>query len=1577
MRLSAKGERLRVSAPKGTLTTTLREQIANHKQEILALLRSGAATFNANSVIRPVGSNDPSPLSFAQQRLWFLDQFETHSSVFNLCRAFRISGPLHLRALEASLNEILRRHEALRTKFMLVDGLPLLTVASVEYLTIPLLDLPVRSEGERQSQSRRLILEETKRPFDLPEGRLLRVRLLRVGEDKYLLMFVTHHLVADAWSMGIFMRELWSFYDDYRNGRQPRLPAPACRYRDYALWQRQRLQDEILQSQLLYWKGRLAGVPVLDLPSDRPRASKQSFEGARVEFAIPKQLTGALNELSKREGATLFMTLLAAFQVLLHRYSGQEDIVVGTPVANRDRIEFENLIGLFVNTLALRANLSGAPSFKEALRRVREVCLDAYAHQKIPFEKVVEELHPQRELNRNPLFQVMFVLQNTPRHAARPADLTVDSIEVDGGTAQFDLSLYLRERSGRLLGFFEYATDLFERRAIERMTAHFQKVLEEIATDPYQSIATLSLLNDAERQRLLIEWNDTQANYPGSACIHELFEAQAKRTPDAIALEFGDDKMTYEELNRRSDRLAGELAHFGVGPEKLVGVMVERSFELIISLLGIFKAGGAYLPLDPTYPKERLSFMLNDAEASVLITQRRYSSYLFNYYGKVLVIDESVQNERVAKPIPNSGVGPDNAAYVIYTSGSTGTPKGVVGLHRGAVNRFNWMWMTYPFSAGEKCCLKTSLSFVDSVWEIFGALLQGVPTVIIPEPIAMEPELLTRYLGAHRVTRLVLVPSLLRELLAQGEVLRKRLARLRFCISSGEVLTAELARRFRELLPNCRLINLYGSSEVAGDVTSYEVDGDPHDSSIPIGRPIANTQVYVLDPSLQAVPLGVRGELYVGGANLARGYLRRRDLTEQRFIENPFSITKTARLYRTGDLVRYRADGNMEFLGRMDNQVKIRGCRVELAEVEAVLASHPAVRECAVIAREENSHASRAHENSDSTNADGNGFRLVAYVVARDSRPGFHQLRSFLAEKLPDYMIPSDFVLLDGLPWLPNGKLDRRALEQSNIAPFSSSKIIERARTEIESLIAAVWEGVLKVQNIGAADNFFELGGHSLLAAQVVARLREAFSKPITLRDLFAAPTVAGLARAVESTLRADRAEKLPPITPAPCKGPMPVSRAQEQLFLFSQLFGGGDFLNMPYAYRLNGPLDVAALERSIGEIVRRHEVLRSCFREEPRGPVQSVRRRVRIHLPLIDLSTLPEKQRQIKLEEISRKDADRSFDVEEAPLFRTKLLRLADDEHVLLITFHHLICDQWSTAVFRRELAALYRAFSKGMPSPLKDLPVQFTDWVRWQREILKNDFLDRQIEYWRNQLSGPSAPLNLHGGKKAAKSVHYRSARHPIEIGPVLLARINSLAHEHNCTPFMILIAALNLLLHRRTGQTDIRIATLSANRGPDGTEDLIGYLVNTLVLRTRLRADMSNVDLLKTVREVCLEAYAHQDVPFEHLESLLHSGREERRRPLYQVMLNYRNFSSPAEQAGGLTIASWSGKNRAADPGIGISRLDVNIHLHEVSTKLTGAVNYKTDLFDQRAIAEFVASYIHILADMTERSGRQFSR
>ena len=1093
------------------VTSDTSKRIANLSPEKRALLelrlmKKDKLTAKDEKIFRR-GAIAQCPLSFSQQRLWLLDQFDPGNSAYNITKAFRLMGLLDVTAIEKSLNEIVQRHESLRTTFSTVQGEPVQIIAPTLTLTVPLTDLRKLAANDQEAELRRMITREARRPFDLFCGPLLRAALLRVNDKDHVLVLTLHHIVTDGWSMRVLFRELSVLYTAFCTGSAPRLSELPVQYADFAVWQRQWLQSEILEGQLSYWKEQLVGAPpYLELPTDRPRPAIQAYRGSCHSLILPPSLTRRLKTLSREEGVTIFMILLAGFKVLLYRYTGQGDIILGSPVANRTRVEIEELIGFFVNTLILRTDLSGNPTFRQLLGRVREVCLGAYAHQDLPFEKLVEEFQPKRTLSHSPLFQVMFNLQNTPKSNLQLPGLTVSPLEVDTEAAKFDLTLLLVEDSEAIRGELEYDTELFDAATIERLAGHYQTILEGIVVNPEQRLSELLVLTPAELNQLLVEWNDTKAEYPTDKCIHELFEEQVEQTPENVAVVFEGEQLSYRELNRRANQLAHHLQSLGVGPGSRVGIWMERSLELMVALVGTLKAGGAYVPLDPNYPQDRLSFMLGDAQVPALLTRERFLKDLPEYAGHVVCMDrdgEAISRESEENLV--SRIGPNDAVYVIYTSGSTGTPKGVIGLHRGAVNRLNWMWRVYPFKGGEVCCQKTYLSFVDSVWEIFGPLLQGVPTVIISDDAVKDPQLLIEGLAANHVSRIVLVPSLLRVLLDSFGDLQKRLPELRLWVTSGEEIPVELAKRFGQAMPEARLINLYGSSEVSADVTCYEIGGDPLEQRVPIGRPIDNTQVHLLDEHLNPVPIGVHGELHVGGAGLARGYLNRPDLTAERFIANPFRLGEV--LFKTGDLGRRLADGSIEYLGRRDHQVKIRGFRVELGEVESQIKGLEAVSNCVVVLREDRP---------------GDQW-LVAYYVPRegDTVSGSH-VRRHLESKLPDYMVPQYFVELSSIPLTPNGKVDRKALPKPQ-ADSSSEQGYVAPRTETEQKIAGVWQQVLNREKVGVYDDFFEVGGHSLLATQVLSRVNRLFNMQLPLRRLLEARTVEALAEVVDTFFWAAR----------------------------------------------------------------------------------------------------------------------------------------------------------------------------------------------------------------------------------------------------------------------------------------------------------------------------------------------------------------------------------------------------------------------------------------------------------------------
>ncbi|MBD2775784.1 non-ribosomal peptide synthetase [Iningainema tapete] len=1082
----------------------LKSKLSPTKQALLEKRLRGKTETNSQLKVIPRRSHDPAPLSSTQARLWFLHQLDPKSPVYNELTCIRLLGTLNVVVLEQSLNEIVQRHESLRTNIEMVEGQPVQVIHPNVTVTLSVVHLHSLPEAVRQIEVERLTTELAHKPFDLTSDRLLRVTLLQTLEQEHLLVFVIHHIAADGWSMQVLLKELTILYKAFDTVQPSPLPALPIQYADFAIWQHQWLQQR-QQTQISYWKQQLADVPTVLLPNDRPRPPVQSFQGAVIPWKLSLSLTHRLRAMSNREGVTLFMTLLAAFQTLLYRYTQEDDICVGSPIANRNQTEIQGLIGFFVNTLVLRTNLSGNPSFLELLRRVREVCVGAYAHADLPFEQLVQELHPERNLSYMPFFQVMFVLLEDIHKELTLPGLTLSWHQMHSKTAKFDLTLYVIDGELELTGFLEYNTDLFNSETITRMVEHFQTLLESITANPQAKLSDLPLLTATELHTLIVEWNNTSTDWSSDVCIHELFEAQAAMTPDAIAVVFEEQKLTYRELNTRANQLAHYLRKLGVKPEVLVGICIERSPEMAIALLGILKAGGAYVPLDPAYPQQRLAFMLEDAKVSVLLTTQQANT-LGQHQAQIVYLDtdwDCIALESPHNPVNHCTT--DNLAYVIYTSGSTGKPKGVCGLHRGAVNRFQWMWQKYPFTPDEVCCQKTSLNFVDSVWEIFGPLLQGIPTVIVPDSVVLDPPKFVATLAHHNVTRLVLVPSLLRVLLENEDDLQLRLPKLKLWVTSGEAISIDLLQNFRLVMPNSTLLNLYGSSEVSADVTYKSIEPLASvQSRVAIGRPIANTQVYVLDKQQKPLPTGIPGELYVGGAGLARGYLNRPDLTNERFIPNPFTdFGFSGRLYKTGDRSRYLPNGDLEYLGRIDYQVKVRGFRIELGEIEAVLAQHPVVKQAVVIASPDEPSKQQ----------------LVAYVVSHPQQTvTVSELHHLLKQQLPEYMIPRAFVTLEALPLLPNGKIDRHALRVPDQTRPELQAIYQQPQTEIEKTIAQIWQEVLHFEGVGIHDNFFELGGHSLLLLQVHNKLRQIFPADLSILELFRYPTISSLAELLAKT---------------------------------------------------------------------------------------------------------------------------------------------------------------------------------------------------------------------------------------------------------------------------------------------------------------------------------------------------------------------------------------------------------------------------------------------------------------------------
>ncbi|MHC5915817.1 MAG: amino acid adenylation domain-containing protein, partial [Nostoc sp.] len=1042
-----------------------------------------------NQTIPQVANRESASLSFAQQRVWFLEQLQPNSPAYILSNAQRLMGKLNADVLQQSLDAIVVHHQALRTNFIKVDGSPIQVIGTprpVELKTIKV----------TQEQVESLLNQEAQRPFNLESDLMLRATLLQVDEHQHILLLVMHHIASDGWSTGILWQQLAAVYEAFLSGKPDPLPKLPIQYADFAVWQHQWLSGEILSGQINYWKTQLVGTnTVLELPTDRPRPPVQTYQGAVQSLMLPQTLSASLKELSHQQGVTLFMTLLAAFGTILHRYTGQEDILIGSPIAGRNQVETEGLIGFFVNTLAIRTQLSGNPSFRQLLSQVREVTLGAYAHQDLPFEKLVEELQPERNLSHSPLFQVMFAFHNTPRELWELPGLTITPLKVHSGAAKFDLTLDLEETSSGIKGGIEYNTDLFDATTIARMIGHFQTLLAGIVANPEQQISDLPLLTPAEQHQLLGEWNNTQTDYDLSQCLHQLFEAQVEKTPDALAVKFADKHLTYHQLNCRANQLAHHLQTCGVQADVLVAICVERSLEMVVGLLGILKAGGAYVPLDPEYPQERIAYMLEDCQAPVLLTQKSLVAHLPTSTQKICLDSDWETISQQSDGNPNSSIKPVDLAYVIYTSGSTGKPKGAMNSHRGICNRLLWMQDAYKLTQSDRVLQKTPFSFDVSVWEFFWPLLTGARLVMAQPGGQRDATYLINTIAQEEITTLHFVPSMLQIFLQTKGLERCGALKQVFC--SGEALPVDLQERFFDSM-GCELHNLYGPTEAAIDVTFWQCQRESNLKSVPIGRAIANTQLYILDSHFQAVPLGAIGELYIGGIGVARGYLNRPDLTAERFISHPFN--EGEKLYKTGDLARYLADGNIEYIGRIDHQVKIRGFRIELGEIETLLAQHPTIQQTVVTARVDHP------ENQ----------RLVAYIVPHpEQTPTTDELRHFLKQKLPEYMVPSAFVLLDTLPLTPNGKIDRRALPAPESTRLDTDNTYVAPRDQLEFKLTKIWSEILGVQPIGVRDNFFELGGHSILAVKLFWQIEKIFNTNLPLAILFQSGTVEALAKII------------------------------------------------------------------------------------------------------------------------------------------------------------------------------------------------------------------------------------------------------------------------------------------------------------------------------------------------------------------------------------------------------------------------------------------------------------------------------
>ncbi len=1525
------------TSPQDRLAGLSREQRALLFEQIRRRKEKERAAAPPDGIPRRPPGLDPLPLSFAQERLWFIDRLQPGLSAYNMPLALRISGETSPAIFAALLGEVVRRHEVLRTTFREVDGQPVQVVAPAGGWTLPLVDLSALPATLRGAQAEALAQEESDRPFDLARGPLLRATLLRLAPAEHaLLLDHAPRRLRRLVDGGTGPRDHRALRRRHRRRRRRR--SPSCRSSTRtspsgsAAGFAARSSSGSSPTGGRSWRALPAS---LDLPTDRPLPAARTYAGARLRAAFPAGFAADLARFARRHEATPFMVLLAAFQALLSRLTGQDDLAVGSPIANRNRAEIEPLIGFFVNTLVLRGDLAGDPSFQELLARVRKTTLEAYAHQDLPFEQLVEELRPERHLAVNPLFRVLFAVQNAPLGSVDLPGLTLSPLAFETTVAQFDFEVSFWDFGEGMRADISYSTELFDAPTPRRIAAHLEALLRGVMTDAGRRISAAPLLSSAERQQIVREWNDTGQAAAGVLLAHELAHEivawQAERSPDAIAVEHEDDLLSYRDLMAAARHLAAVLRAAGVGPDVPVGLWIGRSLALPVSVLAILEAGGACLPLDTTYPAERLALMIGDARPRLVLAGEEALADLppgLLDGVEVAILDrrgEVVSGPAVTAARTAVRPGPENLAYILYTSGSTGRPKGVALPHRALANMAAWTGEARP-DRGLRVLQFSPLGFDVSFEELFSTWASGGTLVMMPDELRRDPVALLSFLVEKRIERLFQPFVALQQLaeIARGQ--GGAPADLRELITAGEQLriTPAVAALFAG---GARLFNEYGPTETHV-TTAFLLHGPPDrwPALPPIGRPIANHRIHLLDHGRQAVPMGVPGELCIGGAGLARGYFGRPDLTADRFLPDPSGMERGARLYRTGDLARWLPSGDLEYLGRTDFQVKVRGYRVEPGEVEAAVAAHPSVRDAAVVARQDPP----------------GGLRLVAYVVWDGNGDGAAEagLREDLKARLPAPMIPVAFVELAALPLTPSGKLDRRALAGPAFAPQgaeAAAGYVEPA-TATEREIAAIWSEVLGAGRVGARDDFFELGGHSLMAVQILSRMRARLGVELPVRVLFETPRLADLARRADD---AQRGTGAPPMTRLGL-AEAPLSFAQTRLWFLERLEPESSVYTLPFAMRMRGELAPATLAVALGEVVRRHEALRTTFAERDGEPVQVIAPARRWTLPLADLGGLRADAREAEARRLAEAELSRPFDLERGPLFRAALLRLGAAEHILLLDVHHIVADGWSLGVLVREITTLYEAALAGAPSPLPELPIQYADFAVWQRSWLRGEELQRQIAYWRRRLDGSPAILELPADRPRPAAPTRRVGRVLAPLPADLSRELARFAQNSESTLFMLLLAGFQALLCRLTGQEDIPLGSPVANRNRAEIESLIGFFVNVLVLRGDVAGDPSFRDLLGQVRQTTLEAYAHQDLPFELLVEELRPQRHLAANPLFQVVCTVQNTPMGSLDLPGLSFAP-------LELAPSSTQFDLELTASESAGSLTLSFLYSTELFD----------------------------
>jgi len=1488
------------------------------------------------------------PLSPQQKHLWSLQEID-HGLAYRAQCAILIEGPLDFELLRASVQEVFARHEILRTTFHCPPGAtgPIQTISEVAPLSIARRDLSNGCLSDREATIDALFRKAGELRFDFASGPHSHLSLSCISNVMHVLLVNLSSLCADGVSLNNLVHEISASYSS-NDKRQEGAERP-LQYADLAEWQNEMLASPEGARGRDYWRRQIVSKSrLMRLDSEDGIPGKTGFLPNVLRIATDCDLAVEIEALTRRYKISAPAFFLSCWQSLLWRLTGQSELSIGVSCEGRTYEELQPAFGLFDKSLPVSFFVHGDIRFSEQIERTEESLGEAREHQEYfswepPLELIAEGSHRFCDVAFEYVSRAVWQSGGSP---------TFTICRQYACSDRFKVKLCCAEQAGKIRTEVYYDSNLFRAPDIGRLGAQFLALLKSAISNPEKTINELEILDEGEREHLLLKFSGTDSTYSDGLCIHQLFEKQVERTPDLIALVFGNKHLTYAQLNGRANQVANYLRRLGVGPEVPVAICMDRCLEMVVGLIGILKAGGAYLPLDPAYPKERLAFMLEDAGASLLLTSGHPRDRFPQQEVRVVRLDndeESITEESSENP-PNRTLS-SNLAYVIYTSGSTGQPKGVMVEHQGLSNTVKWLSETLGITSADSTLLKTPITFDAAGREIYPTLLTGARLIIAEPTSHRDCRYLAEELRDNGISILHSVPSFLRLLIEEPAFANAAVLRAVMC--GGEVLTPDTVKRFGQR-SSAQLYNVYGPTEAIIDSTYWLNDGIGNSATVSIGKPIPNARVYLLDAILRPVPIGVAGELHIGGVSLARGYLNRPDLTAEKFIPNPFANGPGARLYKTGDLARYLPDGNIQYLGRKDYQVKIRGVRIELGEIEAALAQHPSVGQAIVTIHE----------------YDSGEERLVSYVVAQPTYdPTAADLRGFLRDKLPEHMVPAAFVVLDSFPLTPNGKIDRWGLPTPEQGHFERRKGFVAFRNHTEELLIDVWAQVLGVERIGIHDNFFDLGGHSLLATQVMSRIREAFGVEIPLRRLFEAPTVAGLAESIDLARRSGHALKAPHLGPVSRDRRLPLSFAQQRLWFIDQLDPNTSVYNFPVAVRLKGSLNLEALERSLNEIVRRHEALRTTFSIVDGQPTQVIAPNLTVALPVVNLRGPSEVDRENELQKLVIEEARRPFDLARGPLFRASIVQLDEDDQVGLLTMHHIVSDGWSIGVLMREMAVLYQAFCAGDSSPLPELTIQYADFANWQREWLQGAVVQTELDYWRQQLSGSPPLLELPTDHPRPPVQTFRGAHQSLLLPKAIGSALSAISREEGVTLFMTLLAAFKVLLRCYTSRDDLVIGTPIANRNRVEIEGLIGFFVNTLALRTNLSGDPTFRELVQRVREVCLSAYLHQDLPFERLVEELHLERDLSRNPVFQVMFVLQNAPVQTIDVPGLIMSPV-----VADGGT--THFDLTLHIVDSEKGLIATASYNTDLFDAPTIARMLGNLQTLLQKVAERSDQRLS-